>query len=68
MEDRIIRVRELEEITGVSERSLRRYEERGDFPRRIKISQRAIGWRMSEVQKWLNERKTTQTLRFEAGL
>jgi len=31
-------------------------EKRGDLPPRIKISERAVGWRESDIEAWLNEK------------
>ena len=50
--DRLIRVREATRITGVSRDTLRRLEQRGQFPRRVKIGG-SVGWRLSEIRQWL---------------
>lgn len=55
MEDRIIRVREVVIICGVSRDTIRRMEQRGQFPRRVKIGG-SVGWRLSEIRQWLAER------------
>ncbi len=44
------------EITGLSDSNRRRLEEKGLFPRRRKLSGRAVGWLLSEVQEWMESR------------
>jgi len=52
--DRLIRVREATRITGVCRDTLRRLEQRDMFPRRVKIGG-SVGWRLSEIRRWLAE-------------
>ena len=56
MPDRILRRSECEQATGLSESTLWRLEQRGQFPRRRRISKHAIGWLESEIQQWIRER------------
>ena len=44
------------EIIGVSKATLRRMVERGEGPRRLKLSARRVGYRMSDLAEWLNSR------------
>lgn len=53
MTDKILRRPDIERITGMTERNVRNLEASGRFPRRFKISARAVGWLESEVQIWL---------------
>jgi prophage regulatory protein len=55
--DRIIRLPEVKEITGASETSIWRWERQAKFPKRIKIGARMVGWRLSEVNNWLDTRQ-----------
>lgn len=59
MTDIILRKNDIEHVTGLTERQVRRLEEMGQFPKRVKLSQggRAIGWRASEVQVWIETRE-----------
>jgi predicted DNA-binding transcriptional regulator AlpA len=43
-------------ILGVSPDTLKRMVARGQGPRRLKISQRRVGYRLSDVMAWLNQR------------
>lgn len=61
--NRVIRRRELEELTGVTERAVRGWEAEGTFPKRFTLSPggRAVGWLLSEVDSWLAERAASRT-------
>ena len=50
---RILRLRAVLERTGLSRSTLYRKIERGTFPRQVRISERCIGWRESELERWL---------------
>lgn len=56
--DRIIREPECRELTGLSR--TRRYElaKAGEFPAKIKISERASGWRLRDIREWIESRPT----------
>ncbi len=58
--DRIILEKEARSITGLSKSTRLRLEKAGKFPRRRKLSKNRIGWKASEVQKWLEELEELQ--------
>ena len=51
--DRMLNVRQVTEISGLSRTTLWRLEKGGDFPRRKQLSPRRVGWLESEVAIWL---------------
>ncbi len=55
--DRILRPKEVQEITGLSRTTLWRMENKSDFPRRVSLGVGSVGWRESEVRQWLANRK-----------
>ncbi len=55
--DQIIRPRNLPAITGLSRTSIWRLEKAGQFPKRVRLSAGAVGWRLSEVMAWLQDRQ-----------
>ena len=63
MTDRIVREPESTQVTGLS-RS-RRYElaKAGLFPKKIRLSDRASGYRLSELEAWLESRPRTDSLK-----
>ena len=50
---RILREREVRHLTGLSRVTRWRMERRGEFPRKIKLSTRCVGWPEAEVMQWL---------------
>ena len=55
--DRIIRPKELREILGgVSKSTLWRWISKEQFPRPMKLGERAVGWRQSTINEWLDSR------------
>lgn len=54
--DRAVRLREVEQITGLSKSTIYRCESEGKFPKRIKLTERASAWRLSEIRAWMNSR------------
>lgn len=60
-EDRIIRIDAVTLATGLSVATINRKEKIGDFPKRLKIGSRAVGWKASSVQAWVENQKGIQT-------
>jgi len=56
MADKVLRKPAVEQMTGLDQVTLWRRERSGDFPRRIQLGTRAVGWLESEVQAWLQKR------------
>lgn len=55
--DRIIRAKEVQDLTGLSRTTLWRFENKGEFPRRVSLGASNVGWKLSEVQRWISERQ-----------
>ena len=53
MYERLLRRREVEEITGMGHSSIYRVMRKGKFPRRVRIGPKAVRWRTSEITAWL---------------
>lgn len=50
----IIRPAELARILSVSRATLWRMEKRGVLPPKITISKRAVGWKQSDIEAWID--------------
>jgi len=50
---KILRAAEVVEMTGLSRVTLWRLERAQKFPARLRLSQKAVGWRDDEVLDWL---------------
>lgn len=44
------------EVTGLSKTTIYRLLARGEFPARVKLSPRCVGWRVAEIDAWLAAR------------
>jgi predicted DNA-binding transcriptional regulator AlpA len=52
--DRVVVTKaQLCEITSLSDDTLDRMHKRGEGPPRVQLSARRVGYRMSEIRKWL---------------
>ena len=49
-----IRIKGVSELVGLSESTIRRYAEKGIFPKSIRLTKRTSVWRRNEVLCWLN--------------
>ena len=58
MEDRLLRRRQVEEITGLARSSIYRQMDRGSFPRPVRVGPSAVRWRESDIAAWLASRPT----------
>ena len=54
--DRIIRAKEVIEMTGLSRTTLWRMEKYKSFPARVSLGKGSVGWKLSEIQKWVASR------------
>ena len=55
-QDRILRPRELADRIGLSLATLWRLRRRGDLPEPIRLSPGCVGWRLSDIERWLEKR------------
>jgi len=53
IEDRILRKRQVSELTGLGKTTLYHMVKNGTFPKPVKIGKRAIGWKISDLKEWL---------------
>lgn len=56
--DRIMKLPEVLHVTGLSRSELYRLMAAGLFPQRRELGPRAVGWRASEVDHWVDARPT----------
>ena len=55
---RILRLAQVREVTGLGRSCIYQLQAEKQFPQRIKIGVRAVGWIESEVQQWVARRIT----------
>ena len=54
--DRLLRIRDLENKLGVKKSTIYKMIQNGEFPKPVKISERAVGWRESQADAWIARR------------
>lgn len=57
IEDRYIRIKELSEMLSISKSSIYRLVQENKFPKQIKLAERTAVWRLSEINKWIEDRE-----------
>ena len=62
---RIISRKELKLIVPYSPQHILRLEKRGEFPKRVQIGSRRVGWYFVEIQAWLNSRERRPCMSIE---
>lgn len=51
----ILRRPAVERLTGLSYSTIYRKMLAGEFPERIKLSEKTVGWKESEVREWIDQ-------------
>lgn len=60
--DRLMRIDEVVAIVGLDPSTIFRMEQRGEFPRRRKITRHAVGWVATEIWQWIRQRPVAQLI------
>lgn len=58
--DRIVRMKEITEITKLSRSTIQRKINDGSFPSGLKIGKKAVGWRQSEIEYWIDNLESSR--------
>ncbi|MGF1768624.1 AlpA family phage regulatory protein [Enterovibrio makurazakiensis] len=58
--NRILRVKEISELLGLSKSTIWRMRREGLFPAPLRLGPRAVGWRESDVTDWIKSRDRLQ--------
>lgn len=56
LQDRVIREAERQLITSISRSQAYQLEKQGRFPKRMILGSRSVGWRLSEIMTWVDQR------------
>lgn len=56
MSEKILRLTDVKEKTGLSRSSIYLAISKGQFPRPINLTMRAVGWLETDVHNWINRR------------
>ena len=53
----LINRRTLLKMIPLSDRTIYNLEQRGEFPKRIVLTSRSVGWDLAEVENWIEEKR-----------
>ncbi len=53
----VYRIADLQRVIGLSKWTVYKLMKTGDFPLPIQLTSKAVGWRVTDVEKWVNERQ-----------
>lgn len=56
---RLLRVKEVCQVTGLQRSSLYAAMDEGDFPTQVKIGRRSVAWKSTEIEAWVETRRST---------
>lgn len=56
MGNKFIKLKEVQQLTGLSRSSIYQFIQDGIFPKQIKIGLRAVAWIETEIHDWVNKR------------
>lgn len=57
MKDRLLRLPEVEDTTGLKRSTIYQKAKQGLFPKPVKLTERSSAWRESEIQDWVAGRE-----------
>lgn len=53
---RLLALKAVKDLTSLSEMTIRRMVDRGEFPRPVKLSSNRVAWRAPAVSDWIDSR------------
>jgi prophage regulatory protein len=56
---RFVRMSAVRQMTGLGRSTIYRLVAAHQFPSPVRLSTRAVGWRLSDLEQWSSARKTT---------
>lgn len=60
--ERILRIDDVVELTGMSRSMIYKLQSLNDFPSSMQLSERAVGWRQGDVVEWLESKRRGQAV------
>ena len=54
--DKFLRIREVQVLSGLSRSQIYSLVAKGEFPRQVKVSEKASAWLLSELEAWMQKR------------
>lgn len=60
MSQKILRLPQVLEVTGLKRSTLYLLRSDGQFPQPVKLGKRAVGWRSGDIQNWIDQRQLAE--------
>ena len=60
MQAKVLRRKDVEAMVGLSRSTIYHLISQGLFPAPIKLGKRAVGWKVSDLEIWLNNREMAE--------
>lgn len=57
IEDRFVRMNELASMLGIAQSTIYRLIKENKFPKQIKLTERTVVWRLSVINKWVEDKE-----------
>ncbi len=57
MNQLVYRIGDLQRVIGLSKWTVYKLMKTGDFPHPIQLTSKAVGWRASDVERWVTDRQ-----------
>lgn len=58
----LLRLPEVESITGLKKSAIYLWVKQGEFPTPVKLGTKSVAWRSDEIEKWISSRKRASHL------
>ena len=56
--DRLVRIKELKKLVGLSNATIYRLIRNGTFPKQVRLSDKCVAWRLSAIEAWIREKQS----------
>jgi len=57
---KILRLPQVIKLTGIPRATIYHMMKDGDFPRPLKLSKRNVGWKLADIESWIESLEPTQ--------
>lgn len=66
--DRLMRLSEVRGVVGYSRTTIYRKMSTGEFPLSVRLGEKAVAWRESDVQAWIASRQPSELPRYPGAM
>ncbi len=63
MNQKILRLKAVQDCTGLSRSTIYAMLKTGNFPQSVKLGLRSVGWYETEISNWINSRQANKAVK-----